>query len=267
MATYVIGDLHGCLKPLQKLLDKLQYDPANDTLWFVGDLVNRGPHSLKTLRFVKELGENAISVLGNHDLHCLAYLNQIGKRSGEKSLEDIANASDRDELEYWLRHRPMLHHDTETNTIMVHAGIPPVWSLSTAKKQAKKLQKILRSNNYKDFLAVMYGNPPEHWRDADTPQRRRRYTVNALTRMRYCWSDGSLDFSFNGQPLHRPTGLSAWHSTPGRVKIEQQIIFGHWSAHPAVASHNIMPIDRGCVYGGSLVAYLLEEKRCVWVNA
>jgi len=267
MATYVIGDLHGCHKPLKKLLDKINYDPSSDKLWFVGDLVNRGPQSLKTLRFVMSLGDNAITVLGNHDLHCLAYLNRIRKRTSEKTLEPLVAAPDRFELEQWLRHRPLIHHDKESNTVMVHAGIPPVWDLATAKKQAKKLQKILRSDSYIDFLAVMYGNPPEHWRDADTPQRRRRYTVNALTRMRYCWSDGAMDFTFNGQPTHRPAGLSAWYNTPGRINIEQDIIFGHWSAHPAIAPSGIIPTDRGCVYGGCLVAYVLEEKRSVWVSA
>jgi len=260
MSTYVIGDLHGCLDPLIALLDKLNYDPANDRLWFVGDLVNRGPQSLQTLRYIKALGDNATVVLGNHDLHCLGVMNGVRTSGPKDTLQDILDAPDRDELEHWLRHRSLLHHDSKSNTVMVHAGIPPSWTLNTAKKQARKIEKVLRADDYRNFLAQTFGNRPEHWRDADNPRRRRRFAVNALTRMRYCWSDGSLDFTFNAQPANRPEGLSPWYATPYRKPIAETIVFGHWSAHPAIAPPGIMPIDRGCVYGGCLVAYELEGR-------
>ena len=266
MSTYVIGDLHGCIKPLKRLLDKINFDPSNDTLWFVGDIINRGPASLETLRFVKALGDSSIVVLGNHDVHFLAVYNDIRKSSSKDTLKDLIQAPDSKELVDWLRHRPLLHHDKKLNTVVVHAGIPSMWTLKTAKKQADKLANHLRSDQYIDFLSVMFSNKPSHWRDADTPRRRRRFALNAFTRMRYCWSDGSIDFSFNQQPAARPQGLSAWYNVPNRSPIDETIVFGHWAAHPAFAPPRIMPIDRGAVYGGSLVAYSIDDKRCIWVS-
>jgi len=147
---------------------------------------------------------------------------------------------------------------------MVHAGIPPMWTLKKAVKQAKKIEKRLRSDDCAEFLGSIFSSRPDHWRNADTPRRRRRFAVNALTRMRYCWSDGAMDFTYNGQPSNRPAGLCAWYEVPNRVPIDETIVFGHWAAHPAIAPNGIMPIDRGRVYGGSLVAYCVEEKRCIW---
>ncbi len=266
MSTYIIGDVHGCFLSLQQLVEKLQFNPVSDELWFVGDLINRGPDSLEALRYVKSLGNNAIYVLGNHDLHFLAVYHQVRKRSGKDTLQQLIHAPDSNELVHWLRHQKFLHHDKSLNTVMVHAGIPPMWNLKTAKKQANKLAKKMRSDDYVELLHALFGNRPEHWHDADTPRRRRRFAANALTRMRYCWSDGSLDFTFNAQPAARPQGLYAWYNVPNRQPIEETIVFGHWAAHPAIAPPGIMPIDRGRVYGGSLVAYWVEEQRCVWVN-
>ena len=141
-----------------------------------------------------------------------------------------------------------------------------MWTLKTAKKQAKKLSKLLCSDQYVDALKALFGNQPSHWRDADSPRRRRRYALNAFTRMRYCWSDGSMDFSFNRQPAAKPMGLSAWYNVPYRVNIDETIVFGHWAAHPALAPPHVMPIDRGSAYGGSLVAFAVEDKRCIWVS-
>jgi len=240
MSTYIIGDLHGCLEPLQLLLDKINFDPASDKLWFVGDIVNRGPASLETLRFVKKLdecseGDNTKVVLGNHDLHFLAVYHGVRKRSGKDTLQELTDAPDSKALVDWLRQQPLLHHDEQLNTVLVHAGIPPMWSLETAKKQANKLTKILRSDRYTDFLADIFGNEPTHWRDADTKKKRRRFAMNAFTRMRYCFSDGSIDFSFNGQPAAKPPDLSAWYNVLNRENIDEVIVFGHWAAHPAIA--------------------------------
>ena len=150
---------------------------------------------------------------------------------------------------------------------MVHAGIPPMWDLKTAKKQAKKAQKRLASENPSEFLKQIYSKSPDHWRNADTPKRRRVFTTQAFTRMRYCWSDGSLDFAFNGSPHARPNGLTPWYRVPYRTRIDETIVFGHWAAHPAMAPPGLVPTDRGCVYGGSLVAYHLEEECSVWVRS
>lgn len=266
LSTYIIGDLHGCCNALEKLLDKIKFDAANDRLWFVGDLVNRGPASLATLRLVKNLGSSATVVLGNHDIHFLAVYYGIRNSGAKDTLQDILDAPDVDALVQWLRTRPFLHHDKEQHTVMVHAGIPPVWDLKTAKKQAKKAHKRLASDDPVDFLSNVFSKSPDHWGNAHTAKRKRNYTVNALTRMRYCWSDGSMDFTFNGSPKARPQGLSAWYKAPNRIPISETIVFGHWAAHPAIAPQGIVPTDRGCVYGGSLVAYHLEEKRSIWVN-
>lgn len=266
MSTYVIGDLHGCCEALKKLLDKIQFDPANDRLWFVGDLINRGPQSLATLRFVKALGNSATVVLGNHDLHFLAVYYGVRQSSPKDTFDEIRAAPDVAELVDWLRQRPFLHHDEALQTVMVHAGIPPMWDLKTAKKQAKKSHKRLASDNPTKFLTTVYAKSLNHWRVADTPKRRRNFATNALTRMRYCWSDGSLDFAYNGAPNARPNGLSAWYQVPNRTPISETIIFGHWAAHPAIAPQGIVPTDRGCVYGGSLVAYDLEARRSIWVG-
>ncbi len=266
MSTYIIGDVHGCLSALDNLIETLAFDPANDRLWFVGDLINRGPASLDTLRYVKSLGDSAVITLGNHDVHCLGVYYNARKPSAKDTLFDIFTAPDANQLMDWLRHRSLLHHNECLNTVMVHAGIPPMWSLKTAKKQAKKLEAVLRSDDVDSCMPLLFGNGPEHWRDADSSRRRRRFALNALTRMRYCWSDGSLDFSFNVQPAARPQGLSAWYNTPNRVPIDETIVFGHWAAHPAIAPPRIIPLDRGCVYGGSLVAYIVEQQRCVWVD-
>jgi len=265
VSTYVIGDLHGCCEALNKLLDKIHFDSSKDRLWFVGDLINRGPQSLATLRRVKGLGKSATVVLGNHDMHFLAVYYGVRKYGPKDTFQEILEAPDVFELVEWLRTRPFLHHDERLNTVMVHAGIPPMWDLKTAKKQAKKAHKKLASDQVVKFLTNVYSKSPDHWRNADTPKRRRNFATNALTRMRYCWSDASLDFVFNGSPNARPQGLAAWYNVPNRVPIDETIVFGHWAAHPAIAPEGIVPTDRGCVYGGSLVAYCLEEKRSIWV--
>ncbi len=267
MSLYIIGDVHGCLSSLKRLIDKLRYDPAHDELWFVGDLINRGPESLHTLRYIKTLGPNAKVVLGNHDLHCLAVYYGVRKHTSKDTLKFLVAAHDAAPLIDWLRTQPFLMHHKATNTVMVHAGIPPMWDLKTAKKQSKKLRKSLSVENPKSILSTLFSPAPSHWRDADTPRRRRKFSAQALTRMRYCWADGSMDFTFNRQPAARPTGLEPWYRVPNRVPIDATIVFGHWAAHPAMAPPGIVPIDRGCVYGGCLVAYLPEEGRCVWVKA
>lgn len=262
MTTYAIGDLHGCLSPLQRLLDKLRFDPRLDHLWFVGDLVNRGPQSLATLRFVRDLGSSATVVLGNHDLHLLAVANGVRNSSPKDTFERILAASDRDELLHWLRHRPFLHHDESLGFLMVHAGIHPSWDLATARTLADELEGVLRSPRHVRFLERMYGNTPDHWPAPKAEKLkkhdRRRLAVNVFTRMRFCTTLGDLDFSFNGPPARAPSRLRPWHHLPGRVFDQTRVVFGHWSSHPAMSHPKVVPTDRGCVWGGMLTAFDLQ---------
>jgi len=265
MTTYVIGDLQGCLTPLQRLLDKIAYNPANDALWFVGDIVNRGPQSLDTLRFVKSLGKSAITVLGNHDLHLLAVVQGVRKVSSKDTLDDILGAPDRDELCRWLSRRPLMHTDVTLGHTLVHAGIHPHWSLKRAQKMAIEVQDTLR-HDLDDFLWHMYGNTPAEWCKALSPRKRLRFSVNAFTRMRYCTANGKLDFKFNGPPLAAPKALYPWYRTPDRKQLDTRIVFGHWSSHPSMSSADVVPTDRGCVWGGSLAAYAIETDTSHWVD-
>jgi len=264
LATYVIGDLQGCLTPLKVLLDKLRFDDKRDTLWFVGDIVNRGPESLAALRFVKELGDSAITVLGNHDLHLLAVIFGTRKVSPKDTLDDILAAPDLDELTDWLRRQPLIHTDQQLRFTLTHAGVYPFWSLATAHALADEVHDMLPTQAFLDFLPHMYGNEPARWnaeldKDATTHDRW-RFVINAFTRMRYCQQDGSLDYRFNGPPAIAPRHLLPWYAVERRVTLPTNLVFGHWSSHPGIAPTGIVPTDRGCVWGGSQTAYHLEER-------
>lgn len=258
MPTFVIGDLHGCLTPLQRLLDKVQFKPGTDKIWFVGDLVNRGPQSLETLRFIRSLGDDAICVLGNHDLHLLAVIHGIRRTGGKDTLDDILRANDLHEITDWLRHLPLLHYSKKLDVTMVHAGIHPDWDLTLAKTLAAEVEKVLRSDKYVDLLHRMYGNEPAKWSHKLGKHHRRRFAVNTFTRMRFCTRKGELDFSETCAPHNAPKNLMPWYAVPKRTVIEGRILFGHWSSHPAFAVSNVVPLDRGAVWGGSLVALALE---------
>jgi len=264
VTTYVIGDLQGCLSPLIRLLDHIDYTPATDKLWFVGDLINRGPESLEALRFVKSLGNDAITVLGNHDLHLLAVLHGVRKASGKDTLLDIINAPDRDELCHWLSTQPLLHTDEQLAHSLVHAGIYPYWSMSMAQHMADEVHNALVTD-LAGFLEHMYGNTPANWNEDLPAVERKRFAVNAFTRMRYCHADGKLDFKFNGSPANAPAKLLPWYAVPNRIVPDTTIVFGHWSSHPGICAPNIIPTDRGCVWGGSLVAYAIETASSHWV--
>lgn len=258
MTTFVIGDLHGCLTPLERLLDKVNFASGEDKLWFVGDLINRGPQSLATLRFIKSLGDDAICVLGNHDLHLLAVIHGIRGTGGKDTIDEILEASDLEELTDWLRHRKMLHHCPNLDVTMVHAGIHPKWDLDLAMTLAKELEKALRSDKYVEFLQRMYGNKPANWSKKLGKHRRRRFAINAFTRMRFCTRDAELDFTCTSPPAKAPKPLLPWYAVPNRKAIPGRILFGHWSAHPGFAVSNVVPLDRGAVWGGSLCALALE---------
>ncbi len=259
MAVYAIGDIQGCYDELQHLLDRLSFNPEEDYLWFTGDLVNRGPKSLATLRLVKSLGEHAITVLGNHDLHLLAVAAGFQTLRKKDTLDKILNASDAVDLLHWLRHRPMLHYDSRLNTAMVHAGLPPQWTLKRAQKCAHRVEKKLRGPKYKDFLAQMYDNKPNQWSKELTGIDRLRFITNALTRMRYCSADGTLDFNQKMAPGNQPESLLPWFRIPGRRSIGTRIIFGHWSTAGYRIENNTVAIDTGCIWGGNLTAVRLDS--------
>ena len=260
MTTYVIGDLHGCLSPLKRLLKKIKFDPTKDRLWFVGDLVNRGPESLETLRYVKALGKSAITVLGNHDLHLLAVVHGVRSNSGKDTLQDILTAPDRDELCHWLSRRPVLHTDGKLGYTLVHAGIHPQWSLKRAQNLADEVKYTLR-HELEDFLWHMYGDTPAGWSKTLTGRKRIRFAVNAFTRMRYCYDNGDLNFDFNGPPKNASEDLYPWYAVPGRKKLKTRIVFGHWSSHPSMSHEHVVPTDKGCLWGGCLSAFAIESKK------
>ena len=260
MAIYAIGDIQGCFNHLKRLLDKIGFDCTNDRLWLTGDLVNRGPSSLETLRFIKGLGESAVVILGNHDLHLLACY--YGKRSPHKkdTLNAVLNAHDSEDLLNWLRNRPLLHH--ENNFCLVHAGLPPQWDIHLARRCAKKVEAILRDSTMVDqFFDHMYGDTPDSWDENLEEWAAVRFIVNAFTRMRYCKLDGSIDTKYKGIPGTQPKDLVPWFDHPHRKSNNQDIIFGHWSTLGTLCRKGIYNLDTGCVWGGKLTALKLETKR------
>lgn len=260
MAVYAIGDLQGCLEPLQRLLDRVRFDPASDRLWFCGDLVNRGPDSLDALRFVRGLGEAALSVLGNHDLHLLALAWDPARSPRDKdTLDAVLSAPDRHELLEWLRNRPLMHHDAPLGWTIVHAGLPPQWGLAEAEAGAAELEEVLSGPAFAGFLSQMYGNLPDRWSPELQGAGRLRYIVNAFTRLRYCRADGSLDFEEKGPPERAPPGLVPWFRVRGRRSRSLRLVFGHWSSLGYIAESGVWGLDTGCVWGGRLTALRLDE--------
>lgn len=261
MTVYAIGDLQGCLDPLQRLLDRIAFDPARDRLWFCGDLVNRGPASLATLRFVRGLGDAAVTVLGNHDLHLLATAWADNRpRKKRDTFDDILVAPDRMELLEWLRRRPLLHHDPEVGFTMVHAGIPPQWDLQDARVAARELEAALGGDGFIGVLRQMYGDRPDRWSPTLEGIDRLRFTVNAFTRMRYLRPDGSLEFDNKGPVNPADETLTPWFCFPGRRSAGQPIVFGHWSTLGEVAHQGAFSLDTGCVWGGQLTALQLNDR-------
>jgi len=259
MATYAIGDIQGCHDELQRLLEHIKFDPSNDHLWFVGDLVNRGPNSLAVLRFIKGLGDTATSVLGNHDLHTLAVANGHLQYHRNDNIDDILHADDRDELTDWLRHLPLLHHDEKLNFTMIHAGLPPQWGLATAQSCAKEVEAILQSDQHVEFLDRMYGNEPAQWNEELKDWDRLRFITNCFSRLRYCDADGVLALEEKGAPGSQANNLVPWFEVPNRKNADMRIVFGHWSTLGAIDSDTIYPVDTGCLWGESLTALRLED--------
>jgi len=255
MATYAIGDVQGCFDELEALLACVGFNPLHDRLWFLGDLVNRGPKSLQVLRFVKELGDRAVVVLGNHDLHLVTQFEGFEKKRADDTFRDVLAAPDARQLVDWLRARPMLH--VEGRYAMVHAGLLPEWTEKRALALGKEVEAALRAENYRDFLENLYGSKPERWDDALRGWDRLRVIVNAMTRTRFCKPDGTMDFHAKGE--QPPAGYSAWFDArPARD--EPAIVFGHWSTLGLRLAGRTLGLDTGCVWGGRLSALRLEDR-------
>ncbi len=262
MATFAIGDLQGCYDPLARLLDYLDFSPERDRLWFVGDLVNRGPQSLEVLRFVKGLGHAAVTVLGNHDLHLAMQAAGFGKANKEDTLGAILAAPDRDELLGWLRAQPLFH--VEGEWAMVHAGLLPAWDVAQAQVLSDEVSAALTAPDYLDFLANMWGSEPDAWHDGLAGWDRLRVVVNAMTRMRFVTPDGRMEFrapGAKGPPERGPAGCVPWFDAPGRRSADHAIVCGHWSALGFRQMDRLLALDSGCLWGGSLTAVRLEDRR------
>lgn len=260
MSSYAIGDIQGCFAELQALLDAISFDKEQDTLWFTGDLVNRGPQSLAVLRYIKQLGDRHHTVLGNHDLHLVALAYGLGKHKADDTVHDILTADDKDELILWLRHRPLLHVDPALGFVMAHAGLAPAWTLAQAQLLAREVEAELRSDHPENMLQHMYGSKPDRWDDQLTGMDRLRCIINFFTRMRFCYQDGRLDLSYKGEITNKPEDLVPWFDITNRVNANEKIIFGHWAAlNGQTSALNVYPLDTGCVWGNCLTAMRLED--------
>lgn len=262
MTTYAVGDLQGCLTPLQCLLQRVDFSPSRDRLWLAGDLVNRGPQSLEALRFVRDLGSSAVSVLGNHDLHLLAVAHNMGRMKKSDTLTPILDAPDRNDLIEWLRQQKLVHHDAELQATMVHAGIPPRWSLKKALKRAAEVEHVLRDDALLlPFLDGMYGNQPAKWNKELQGVPRLRLITNYFTRMRFCKADGTLDLEAKEGLNSAPAGYAPWFSHPNRKMRGARIIFGHWAALEGRCDEpNVFALDTGCVWGNAMTLMNLDTE-------
>jgi bis(5'-nucleosyl)-tetraphosphatase (symmetrical) len=261
MAVYAIGDIQGCYDPLRALLDALRFDPDADTLWLTGDLVNRGPKSLKTLRFVKSLGNSAITVLGNHDLHLLALsAGKLRYRNRFETLQRIFKASDCDDLVDWLRHRPLAHYDKSLKTLLVHAGTHPAWSAKKTIARAAEVEAALQSDKYKKVLGRMYGNSPVEWSPELAGPQRLRFIINCLTRMRMLTRKKHLSLSHSGSPFQARKNLIPWYAFEDPAWAGTRVVFGHWSALGLIVLPHLISLDTGCIWGRQLTAVRLDKR-------
>jgi bis(5'-nucleosyl)-tetraphosphatase (symmetrical) len=258
VARYAIGDIQGCCDELKALLERCNYSADRDQLWFVGDLVNRGPQSLETLRFVRALGANATVVLGNHDLHllALAYGSKRKPKDGD-TLAPVLAAPDRDQLLEWLLGRPLAVFDEPRGDLLVHAGLVPEWTPRQAAKYAREVEAILR-DDARTLFDAMYGNKPLKWSEQLRGMDRIRFVINVFTRMRYCAADGTVDLKMKGPPGEQPDGFYPWFDVPGRASRAVRVVCGHWSTLGLVRRKDLLALDTGCVWGGSLTAVDLD---------
>lgn len=266
MSTYAIGDLQGCYIELCDLLKTIKFNKKKDQLWFVGDLINRGPHSLDCLRFVKSLGKSAKVVLGNHELHLLAVAYKARKLNRKDTLNDILEAKDAKELIAWVRQQPLLVYDPKLEYTMVHAGLPMQWTLKQTMNFAKEAEKIISGELFGKFVHHMYGDKPDKWSESLKGHDRYRYIINCLSRMRFCRKDGSLDMKEKGMAGTQSKFLAPWYSLPKRKTRKDKIIFGHWSTLTLdenfdFKKYNVFPLDTGCLWHRKLTAMRLEDEK------
>ncbi len=259
-SLFAIGDIQGCLASLQQLL---ALAPNGQRLLFVGDLVNRGPQSLETLRCVRALGDRATVLLGNHDLHLLAVDAGIRPQHADDTLQTILDAPDRAELIDWLRRRPLAH--VEAGALFVHAGVLPPWTVDKTLALAREVEARLRADDYRDFLATMYGNAPARWDDGLQGADRLRCVINALTRLRFVAADGTMDLNIKEGARAAPPGLVPWFDHPQRATRGAPVVFGHWSTLGLLNRPDAVCLDTGCVWGGRLTAMRWPERRIVQV--
>ncbi len=257
--NYLIGDVQGCCDALDRLLAEISFSPSRDRIHVLGDLVNRGPQSLATLRRLRALGDSAVCLLGNHDLHLLAVACGGHKPNRRDTLNDILEAPDRDESIAWLRHRPMAWFDH--GWLMVHAGVVPQWDVATTLQLAQEVEAVLRGPDVGEFLSVMYGNEPLQWTAAIDGSARLRLIINVLTRIRFCTADGTLDLASKEGAGAAPPGHFAWFDAPGRLTADTPVAFGHWSTLGLVNRPDLLALDTGCVWGGQLTAVRIDGGR------
>ena len=268
MATYAVGDIQGCYDPLNRLLDACHFDPAADQLWVVGDMVNRGPDSLATLRLLQSLDRCVVAVLGNHDLHLLAVALDNPPQQSNPTLKQLLEAKDRAPLLDWLRQRPFLHEaliETESGPeqmVMTHAGIPPIWSLIEARSHAQEAAELLRGKNHPRYLRGMYGNKPDRWSPQLTGIARFRAITNYFTRMRFCAADGRLELTVKESSAAAPRGFAPWFTLPMRHdEPPYTLLFGHWAALDGHTGRNDrLALDTGCVWGRRMTMLRLEDR-------
>jgi bis(5'-nucleosyl)-tetraphosphatase (symmetrical) len=268
MSLYLIGDLQGCDAPLQRLLEKIAYSPSRDTLYVLGDLVNRGPASDAVLRRLMGYGASARCLLGNHDLHLLALAYGVRKAGRHDTLQCILQASDRHAMLEWLRHQnmAMLERWGGQDLLMVHAGVLPAWDADTTLRLAREVETALRSADAAGFFANMYGNTPDVWDDGLQGPERLRVIVNALTRMRLCSADGQMEFAYSGGQDTVPAGYLPWFAVPGRRTASTTVAFGHWSTLGWLGRSDVLALDTGCVWGGCLSALRVQPATHGWTS-
>ncbi len=265
MATYAIGDIQGCYHSFQSLLKRITFNQATDSLWLVGDIINRGTGSLEVLRWCYQHQDKIKVVLGNHDLHAIALAHGICEPKRRDTLQAIFDAPDADILLTWLRQQPLMVKNDDY--VMVHAGLLPHWEVSQALAYAQEVEAALHADDYIDFLANMYGNTPNNWRDDLEGFDRLRIITNVMTRLRVCTPSGTLDFGFKGELAEVPEGLLPWFDVPDRASANNSIIFGHWSALGLQQRKNVFALDTGCFWGKKLTAMCLDTKTIYQVPA
>lgn len=256
MALYCVGDIQGCDDAFERLLATIGFSPSRDTLYVLGDLVNRGPDSAAVLRRCITLGDSVRPLLGNHDLHLLAAAYGTRRPSRRDTLQDILLAPDRDEMLEWLRHQPLARrvHHGGGDLLMVHAGVLPQWTAEETLAYAGEVEAVLQSREFAGFLQQMYGNSPDLWSPELQGTDRLRVIVNALTRMRFCSPEGRMDFESTESASEAPPGLVPWFDAPGRRTQNTLIAFGHWSTLGWLDRADVLGLDTGCVWGGCLSA-------------